>query len=123
MYELPSSLTNRTCGFGYGSKINFAEKEKSPPPGTYEPTSDFDGRMTRYNTISFSLGRNKVKFGSFLGEADQKKKNPSPNAYRIKTNIYYSKQGGRMAARLPTEIYMASKKKTPGPGAYKLDVT
>jgi hypothetical protein len=52
-----------------------------------------------------------------------KKNNPSPNAYRIKTNYYYNKQGGRMAARLPTEIDMVAKKKTPGPGTYKLDVT
>lgn len=28
-----------------------------------------------------------------------------------------------MAARLPTEIDMVAKKKTPGPGTYKLDVT
>lgn len=64
---MPSSLTNRTCGFGYGSKIDFVGKEKSPPPGAYEPPSDFDSsKMTRYNTISFSLGRNNVKFGSFL---------------------------------------------------------
>lgn len=28
-----------------------------------------------------------------------------------------------MAAKLPTEIDLASKKKTPGPGAYKLDAT
>lgn len=103
MYGLPSSLTHRTCGFGFGSKIDLVEKEKSPPPGTYELGSDFDtAKMSRYNTISFSLGRNKVKFGSFLGESDGKKKNPSPNAYRIKTSYYYSKQGGRMAAGLPT---------------------
>lgn len=52
-----------------------------------------------------------------------KKANPSPTAYRIKTNMYYSTKGGRMAAKLPSEIDLVSKKKTPGPGAYKLDVT
>jgi len=28
-----------------------------------------------------------------------------------------------MAARLPTELDMVAKKKTPGPGTYKLDIT
>lgn len=36
MYELPSSLTGRSCSFGYGGKVNFIGKEKSPPPGSYE---------------------------------------------------------------------------------------
>lgn len=58
-----------------------------------------------------------------MGEAEMKKANPSPTAYRIKTNMYYSTKGGRMAAKLPSEIDLVSKKKTPGPGAYKLDVT
>lgn len=35
MYDLPSSITRRSCSFGVGNKVSFAEKEKSPPPGTY----------------------------------------------------------------------------------------
>jgi hypothetical protein len=58
-----------------------------------------------------------------LGDSERKSKGPSPNAYRIKTEQYYDKRGGRMAAKLPTDIDLISKKKTPGPGSYKLDVT
>ena len=48
------------------------------------------------------MGRNKIKFGSFLADADRSRALPSPTAYRIKTNYLYSKKGGRMAAKLPT---------------------
>jgi len=121
-YDLPSSNTRRSCSFGVGEKTSFAEKEKSPPPGAYESQSDF-GSLGRHNTISFSLGRNQVKFGYFLGESMKNRANPSPNAYRIKTDTYYSKKCGRMAAKLPTQIDLVANKKTPGPGTYKLDVT
>ena len=47
---------------------------------------------------------------------------PSPNAYIIK-QTHYSRKGGKMAAKLPTEIDMASRKKVPGPGTYTLDAT
>lgn len=85
--------------------------------------SDFSGKAHKLNTISFSLGRNKVKFGSFLAQADRLKTMPSPTAYRIKTNYLYSRKGGRMAAKLPTELDLVVKNKTPGPGTYKLGVT
>jgi hypothetical protein len=48
---------------------------------------------------------------------------PSPTAYRIKNHYLYSRKGGKMAAKLPTELDLVVKKKTPGPGSYKLDVT
>lgn len=103
--------------------MDFANVKKVlPPPGSYEPPSDFDPRRTRNQTISFSPGRNEVKFGYFLGPAEKMKTLPSPNSYLIKTN-HYSKKCGKMAVKLPTEIDMASRKKVPGPGTYTLDAT
>jgi hypothetical protein len=67
------------------------------------------------------MGRNKVKFGSFLGIGINGV--PSPTTYRIKAEYYYDKRGGKMAIRLPTEIDVLTKKVTPGPGTYKLNAT
>jgi hypothetical protein len=64
-----------------------------------------------------------VKFGSFLGATNGANAVPSPNTYRIKTEYFSDRRGGKMAAKLPTEIDLVSKKKTPGPGTYKLDAT
>lgn len=120
MYTLPNCNTGRSCSFGYGTKTSIVEKEKSPPPGAYQSSSDFK-KVTRYNTISFHVGRNKAKFGSFMYDSDQKKYDPSPNSYIIKA--HYSRKGGKMAVRLPSQIDLLIKKKNPGPGTYKLDAT
>lgn len=69
------------------------------------------------------MGREQVKFASFLGQAEKGRNSPSPSAYRIKTEVFYSKRGGKMAAKLPSVIDLATRKKTPGPGSYKLDIT
>lgn len=99
---MPTTKAKRSCSFGYGNKIDFADRYKVlPPPGSYEPPTDFNPKNAKHNTISFSPGRKEVKFGYFLGSAERLKTLPSPNAYVIKQN-HYSKKGGRMAAKLPT---------------------
>lgn len=123
IYQLPSTLAKRSCSFGYGTKIDFADRRKVlPPPGSYEPPTDFNPSKARHNTISFSMGRGEVKFGSFLSGAERMKTLPSPTTYSIK-QTHYSQKGGRMAARLPSEIDLLRKKKVPGPGAYGLGIT
>ena len=102
MYTLPSTLNKKTCSFGYGNKTSLNLKTSSPPPGTYQSVGDL-GNSKRLNTISFSPGRDKVKFSGFLSELGRKKNMPSPNHYKPKDACYSSKYG-KMAARLPTEI-------------------
>lgn len=99
IYDMPSVKSHRSCNFGYGYKQNLVEKEKSPPPGTYETKSLFN-RISRQNTISFHLGRNKIKFGSFFGFGTNAF--PSPTTYRIKTEYYYDRRGGKIGIKLPT---------------------
>jgi hypothetical protein len=118
IYKLPPTNMYRSCSFGYGNKISFVEKEKSPPPGTYEYSSEFR-KLSRYNTISFHIGRNMAKFGSFY----RSESGPSPNAYRIKTEYFNDRRTTTMAPKLPTEIDLISHNKTPGPGNYELDIT
>ncbi len=65
MYSLPSTLNKRTCSFGSGTKVDLTIKTSSPPPGTYQSVGDLSDSK-KLNTISFSPGRDKVKFGSFL---------------------------------------------------------
>ena len=51
-------MGKRSCSFGYGTKVDFANRKKIlPPPGSYEPPSDFDPSKKRNQTISFSPGR------------------------------------------------------------------
>lgn len=65
------------------------------------------------------MGRGEVKFGSFLNDSERLKTLPGPNAYKIKEN-HYSKHGGRMAVKLPSDLDLSAKKKVPGPGTYTL---
>lgn len=46
------------------------------------------------------------------------KKYPGPGSYNLKG--VYSKRGGKMAVKLPTEIDLKQKNKNPGPGTYDL---
>jgi hypothetical protein len=41
IYVLPPAVSKRTTTFGYGTKVNFAIKTSSPPPGSYNTASDF----------------------------------------------------------------------------------
>lgn len=116
-------MGKRSCSFGYGKKTDFTNNKKVlPPPGSYQLPSDFTPDRTRYQTVSFSPGRNQIKFGYFLSSAERLKTLPSPNAYNIKQTPYSTK-GGKMAAKLPSYIDMAQKNKVPGPGSYQLDAT
>lgn len=120
LYTLPSTLEKKTCTFGYGSKTSFEIKQSSPPPGSYKSFSDFS-QDKKPNTVSFGSGREEVKFGSFLLDSERKKSIPPPNSYNISNSR--SSKYGRMAIRLPTEIEILSKRKSPGPGTYNVEST
>lgn len=59
-----------------------------------------------------------MKFGNFLASSEALKRYPGPGEYKVKG--IYSKRGGKMAAKLPTEIDLKVKNKNPGPGTYDL---
>ena len=44
---------------GYGKKMTFADTKGLPPPGTYNPESEFGriGRVSKKRGIKFRLGR------------------------------------------------------------------
>ena len=56
-----TSLDNRTTSFGYGTKLNFINKEGVPPPGSYDRNSDF---FTNGRKRGFSFG-NDAKLGDW----------------------------------------------------------
>ena len=56
-----TSLDNRTTTFGYGTKLNFINKEGVPPPGAYDRNSDF---FTNGRKRGFSFG-NDAKLGAW----------------------------------------------------------
>lgn len=121
MYTLPSTLNQRTCSFGFGQKTDLIDKKVLPPPGAYYSDCN-EQNPKRLNTISFSAGRNEVKFGYFLNEVEKKKSLPSPTNYKNSQNCLNS-QYGKIGIKLPTDIDLLGKKKTPGPGTYNLAST
>ena len=63
-----------------------------------------------------------MKFGYFLNEVEKKKSLPSPTNYKNSQNCLNS-QYGKIGTKLPTDIDLLGKKKTPGPGTYNLAST
>lgn len=100
---------------GYGSKSDLANKSISPSPVAYQSKSSFN--QNHYSSIAFGKSRDAIKFGSFLDIIDQERKKPAPNSYKTKLNTF-TKKGGIIAKKLPSELEYLAKKKTPGPGSY-----
>jgi len=111
-YDLPSSKSTRTAGFGYGTKMDFTKSvQNNPPPNTYEIKSAFDSKK---KGKSFGLSREAMHItgGSFVGD----KNSPGPGAYDVrergKTKISFS-----FRPRTTSEA-LTSPKFVPGPGTY-----
>lgn len=79
MYKLPSTLSKRTCSFGFGERVIPMNKQgrDSPPPTTYT----IKGFTQNNNTMAFNL-KEFCKFGvrpnSIFGSRGN---SPGPGAY------------------------------------------
>jgi len=111
-YDLPSSKSTRTAGFGYGTKMDFTKSvQNNPPPNSYEVRGDFDSKK---KGKSFGLSRDAMHItgGSFVGD----KSSPGPGAYDVrekgKTKISFT-----FRPRTTTDN-LTSPKFVPGPGTY-----
>ena len=82
----------------------------------YQGKSTFN--QNHNSSISFGKSRNLIKFGSFLDIIEQEKKKPAPNSYKTNLNTF-GKKGGIMAKRLPRQLELIIKKRTPGTGSYE----
>lgn len=55
-YDLPSTQSKRSTGFGFGSKEFAKGRNDSPPPGAYNQSSDFEKR-NKGSMFSFGIAR------------------------------------------------------------------
>jgi hypothetical protein len=55
-YNIPSTRSNRSAGFGYGGRYNVIKKTNSPPPGTYKANSQFQ-KIPVGKAFSFGISR------------------------------------------------------------------
>jgi hypothetical protein len=78
---VPNTISNRSCGFGYGKRMSFEKKSKlnkdfsylfitddfSPPPNNYNLKSDFHETSPAGKAFSFGITREAYKkVGSFI---------------------------------------------------------
>lgn len=116
-YDLPSTKSNRTTSFGYGKRGIFVNKVTGPPPGSYEPLSQFASRTPTNKGFSFGISRD--AYSKVYNEKDKKpdKAVPGPGTYQ--TDERCGKEGLRytLKPRISSNLlkYTTS---MPGPGTY-----
>jgi hypothetical protein len=61
-YELPNVRMTRTCGFGYGNKLDFTKTQtlKNPAPNVYDLKSEFEIDSIKKKGNSIGIGRDHV---------------------------------------------------------------
>ena len=114
IYNLNEVRRRKGCGFGYGSRTDFAQKTYSPSPQKYCLPSSINVNRAK----TFGSSDRSGAFGSFFMKAIIQKYNPGPNTYDLPStmddkNITFKK-------KLPTEIDLKAKERTPPPNEYNL---
>ncbi|CAD8196678.1 unnamed protein product [Paramecium octaurelia] len=108
IYQLPTTLSKRAAGIGYGKKMNITQETISPAPNSYQV------QTAREHGWTMGLGRDRAnKFESiFLGLVQ---KTPGPGSYNFKdpqSAVRYSIRQRLQSRR--------NKDRKPGPGEYDL---
>jgi hypothetical protein len=121
-YDLPSTKSARSAGFGYGKRYDFANKNGSPPPTSYNQASLFK-KNPNNKAYSFGIAReaySKVYLKGHKGP-DMARDIPGPGTYN--NNLYdaMGKSGMSYSLRPRTGNVgiIASSKGIPGPGSYE----
>jgi len=121
-YALPSTKTKRTCSFGKGNRFASGIRNDIPPPGAYNPPSDFENKK---KGSMFSFG---INWGAYSKVYVEGKPNPDltlpgPGTYKvIPDNFAYQAQKITLKARLKDNSFTLDTD-IPGPGAYDLPTT
>lgn len=116
-YDLPTTKSQRYTSFGYGSRCNFAKKQVAPPPGTYEPPSEF---VKNPKNKAYSFGISYNSYHKVYNENDRSpdKIVPGPGTYNIPER--WGKEGVQytLKPRLSTST-LKYYSQFPGPGTYE----
>jgi len=121
-YDLPSTKTKRTCSFGKGNRFASRIRNDIPPPGTYNPPSEFENKR---KGSMFSFG---INWGAYSKVYVEGKPNPDltlpgPGTYKvIPDNFAYQAQKITLKARLKDNSYTLDID-IPGPGTYDMPTT
>ena len=80
-----NTITNRSTSFGYGNKIDLANKEDVPPPGKYEKEGSFVLDKIKKRGYSFSRNSNR----SIINE-EETVQIPGPGKYQTDKDIKFA---------------------------------
>jgi hypothetical protein len=83
-YNLPSTKSMRTTGFGFGTRGNFILRAPSPPPNTYKLPSDFDEERQKGKMFSFGVSRNAYAKVYSQANLTADPTLPGPGAYSVR---------------------------------------
>lgn len=115
---MPSTLSKRGAGFGYGSRTRLPDKGVPPPNSYQNKMGSIGGGSAR--GFSFGISReaySKVFLKEHPGEAATKGI-PGPGSYKI-GNVTGS-EGAKFSMRPKTTNHrlISTARESPGPGAY-----
>jgi hypothetical protein len=73
----------RTTSFGYGTRVNFAGRQGSPPPNTYLLPSDFDAMSKKGQVFSFGISREAYSKVYAKDQPQGDSSIPGPGTYNV----------------------------------------
>ena len=91
-YNLPSNVTKRTSGIGYGSrsKVFDGVNLTNPSPGKYEAPTSFSNNKQKRG-YSFGHNRDDLKYANYLKQLES-----TPSAYGINDSLLHSSRSYSM---------------------------
>jgi hypothetical protein len=89
-YNLPSNVSKRYSGIGYGSRSKHFDGHNvtNPSPGKYESLSEF--KKTEKKGYSFGYNRDELKFSNYLKQLENTPSAYGLNESQVKSTKAYS---------------------------------
>ncbi|CAD8052790.1 unnamed protein product [Paramecium sonneborni] len=110
IYNIPSMMSKRSAGIGYGQKLNFQQESINPGPNNYEIKTTLN--VTNGWTMPVGRDKSNKYEGIFIGLIQ---KTPGPGEYESQN----TRSPIKYTIRMRTES-QKDKDKKPGPGQYDL---
>eukprot|EP00344_Euplotes_crassus_P010609 CAMPEP_0196999210 /NCGR_PEP_ID=MMETSP1380-20130617/4438_1 /TAXON_ID=5936 /ORGANISM="Euplotes crassus, Strain CT5" /LENGTH=256 /DNA_ID=CAMNT_0042416049 /DNA_START=124 /DNA_END=898 /DNA_ORIENTATION=- len=121
-YNLPSTKSRRSASFGYGKRFDFTKNNGSPPPTSYNFSSQFK-KSPNGKAYSFGIAReaySKVFLKGHKGP-EAARDIPGPGSYNneLWNTVGKSGKAYTLRPRTGTMGIRVSSKGIPGPGSYE----
>ena len=81
-YDLPSTKSRRSAGFGFGQRMSVEKRYDGPPPGSYEVSTNF---FDKPNKQAYSFGISRESYSKVYNEKNvlPDSANPGPGTYKV----------------------------------------